>query len=266
MGLIFNGLQKQLYWCHNARLYSISPQKISTYKTTPTYTPYRQLLSYNQIRQIAVQPDTFHPISTSNKTKVQQIIWCLLYYARALDNTMLIALNTIAQSQSNPTQHTAKLCYQLPDYCATYPNVGLKYHKNNMILHIHSDASYLVAPYTKSRISWYFFLSSDPTKPTTQDAPIRFECKTLHRVVTSSGEWETAAVFHNVQIAIHIRYMLQQLGHLQPPTPIILDNGTTEIFKKNNIKQKRSESWDMKYYWLCDKKIQRKFDFIWKKS
>ena len=55
--------------------------------------------------QIAVQPDTSPPLSAPNRTTVQQIIGCLLYYARALDNTMLVALNTISQSQSNPTQH-----------------------------------------------------------------------------------------------------------------------------------------------------------------
>ena len=81
--------------------------------TTPIYTPYKPLCSYNQIRQIAVHPDTSPSLSTPNKTKIQQIIGCLLYYARALDNTMLVALNTIAQSQSNPTQHTAKLYHHL---------------------------------------------------------------------------------------------------------------------------------------------------------
>ena len=145
---------------------------------------------------------------------------------------MLDALNTIAQSQRNPTQYIAKLCHQLLDYSATYPNVGLRYHKNDMILHIHSDASYLIAPYAKRRINRYIFLSSNASKPTTHNAPFHIECKTLHHVVTSSDECETAAVFHNAQTAIHIRYMLQQLGHSQQPTPIIL---TTENFIKNNI-------------------------------
>ena len=60
--------------------------------------------------------------------------------------------------------------------------------------------------------------------------------------------------------------MLQQLGHSQPPTPIIRDNSTTENLIKNNITQRRSKSWDMKYYWLQDKHIQSNFDFIWEKS
>ena len=104
-----------------------------------------------------MQPDTSPPLSPPNKTKVQQIVKCLLYYVRALDNTILVALNTIAQSQSNPTQHTAKLRYHLLNCCATYHNVGLRYHKDDTVLHIHSDTSYLIAPYTKSRIIGYFF-------------------------------------------------------------------------------------------------------------
>ena len=75
-----------------------------------------------------------------------------------------------------------------------------------------------------------------------QTAPIYIEYKTLCHVVTSLAKCETAAVFHNAQTAIHIRYILQQLGHSQPPTPIILDKSTSENFIKNNITQKRSES------------------------
>ena len=52
-----------------------------------------------------MQPDTSPPLSAPNKTKAQQIIGYLLYYARAIDITMLVALNTIAQlkKQSNST-------------------------------------------------------------------------------------------------------------------------------------------------------------------
>ena len=76
-----------------------------------------------------------------------------------------------------------------------------------MIFHIHSDD---------------FFLLSNTTKPTTHNAPIHIECKTLCQVVTSSAECGTSTVFHNAQTAIHTRYMLQQLGHSQPPTQLFL--------------------------------------------
>ena len=85
-----------------------------------------------------------------------------------------------------------------------------------MVLNIHSDASYLVAPYAKSRISGYFFLSSSNTNTTKHDAPILVECKTLRHVVASSAECETAAAFHNAQTTIHITF-----------NPTELNSGTT---------------------------------------
>ena len=60
------------------------PSVLTTFqhtKTKPTCTPYKPLFSYNQIWQIAVQPDTSLPLYTPNKAKVQQIIGYLLHYA-----------------------------------------------------------------------------------------------------------------------------------------------------------------------------------------
>ena len=152
---------------------------------------------------------------------------------------MLVALNLIAQSQSNPTQHTAQLCYHLLDHCAMYPNVGLALTKmiwsltftlmyHTLLLHMQKGESVDI------------FFSHQILQKKTYYAPIHIECKTLRHVLTSSAECETGAIFHNTQTAIHTRYMLQQLGHSQPPTLIILDNSTTENFIKNNITQKRS--------------------------
>ena len=154
-----------------------------------------------------------------------------MYSTRVVDNSMLIALNTIAQTQSNHTLHTAKLCNDLLDYCSAYPNVG------DMMLQIYSDASYLVAPCAKSRVAGYFQLTSHSSTPS-HNAPIFIECKTLKHVVTSSAICETAAAFHNAQRPIPICHMQHKLGYPQPPTPITLDNCATTIFIKNYITQK----------------------------
>ena len=56
--------------------------------------------------------------------------------------------------------------------------------------------------------------------------------------------------------------MLQQLGHPQPPTSVILDNSNTDNFIKNNATQK-----DLNHgicdtiYWLRDLSIQKKSNF-----
>ena len=78
--------------------------------------------------------------------------------------------------------------------------------------------------------------------------------------MASAAEAEVAGIFHNAQTALSICTILSALGHPQPPTPIKTDNSTTSGFVHDNINQKRSKSWDMRYYWLRDKMAQELFD------
>ena len=135
-----------------------------------------------------------------------------------------------------------------------------------MILHIDSDASYLCAPKARSRVAGYFQLNSAQRNNPFINAAILIECKTLRHVVASSAEAETAGVFHNAQRAVPIRYLLTQLGHPQPATPIKCDNETTRNFIHKNITQKRSKSWDMRYNYLKDQQELNNFDTYWAKS
>ena len=213
-------------------------------------------------RQYAPPPDSSPPLDKTLKTRVQSIIGSLLYYARAIDCTLLPALNALSTQQATPTTNTLKLCHRLLDYSATYPNVTLRYHANDMVLQIHSDAAYLVAPKARSRIAGHFSLGSTTPSSPTPSGPILIECRTLRHVVASSAEAEIAGVFHNAQIAIPIRHILQSLGHPQPPTTIITDNTTAASFTTDNITQKRSKSWDMHFCWLRDKEKSKHFNII----
>ena len=67
-------------------------------------------------------------------TRVQQIVGTLIFYARAIDNTMLVALNSIAAEQSNVTAEIAEACNCLLDYASTYPNHSIRYHASEMYL------------------------------------------------------------------------------------------------------------------------------------
>ena len=187
---------------------------------------------------------------------MQSIIGSLLYYARALDYTILPALNTISSQQASPTDTTLHHCHTLLDYVASHPNTILRFYASDMILAIDSDAAYLVAPQARSRVAGYFQLNS---LPDSVNGALLVECKTLRHVVASSVETETADIFHNAQVAVPLRYMLEQLGHPQPPTKIKTDNATASGFVHANITQKRSKSWDMRYHWLRDKSQQSQF-------
>jgi hypothetical protein len=64
-----------------------------------------------------------------------------------------MTLSTIAREQfSNLSVN------QMLDYCATHPNTTIHFRASDMILNIHSDASYLNAPQSHSRVSGHFFL------------------------------------------------------------------------------------------------------------
>ena len=69
-----------------------------------------------------------------------------MYYARAVDPTMLVSLNTIAAQKPKTTQETAKKVVQLLNYAATHPEAITRYHASGIKLHMHSDASYISAP------------------------------------------------------------------------------------------------------------------------
>ena len=110
------------------------------------------------------------------------------------------------------------------DYVHTYPDTYIRYYASDMILHIDSDVAYLVDPKARSRVAGYFHLSDSPTKTKTpkMNGAIHVECKTLRRVVSSAAETETAGVYHNAQVVLPIKIVLQALNHTQPPTPIKL--------------------------------------------
>ena len=113
-----------------------------------------------------------------------------------------------------------------------------------MVLHVDSDAAYLVLPNTKSRVTRYFYLSDHPDcdiSPILNGA-ILVECKGIKHIISLLAEAETAGLFHNAQIALPIRYILDAIGYKQPATPIKTDNSMALGFVYNNIHQKRSKA------------------------
>jgi hypothetical protein len=52
-------------------------------------------------------------------------------------------LNDMAMEQTKATEKTQAATNQMLDYVATHPDATTRYHASDMILCIHSDASYL---------------------------------------------------------------------------------------------------------------------------
>ena len=141
------------------------------------------------------------------------MIGTFLYYARALDSTMLTALNDIGIQQAHPTVKVKDKLQTLMDYANTYPNVFLRFYASDMQLHVDTDAAYLVLPKAKSRIAGYYRLLNKDTTKYDKNGAIMIEYRTIRNVVTSTAEAETHGVFYNAKQTIPLRYVLEQLGH-----------------------------------------------------
>ena len=74
---------------------------------------------------------------------IQDVVGTLLYYARAVDPTLLSTLSQITSRQSTATEEVATMIKQLLKYVATHSNAGIRYIASDMILNLHSDASFL---------------------------------------------------------------------------------------------------------------------------
>jgi hypothetical protein len=53
------------------------------------------------------------------------------------------------------------------------------------------------------------------------------------------------------------------MKHPQPPTPVQVDNSTTHGFANKQIKQQKSKSMDMQFYWVQDRVSQKQFKAYW---
>ena len=200
-------------------------------------------------------------LDKKDKKFIQQVVGSLLYYARAVDMTILHALSEIASQQAKPTQRTMERVEQLLDYMHTHPNAKIRFRASDMILNIHSDASYLTAANARSRAGGFFFLGSLPKDgdPIKLNGNIMITCAILKLVAASAAEAELGALFLNAQEAKVVRLILEEMGHKQPPTPIHVDNTTAVGIVNSTIKRQRSRAMEMRYFWLLDQEVQKRF-------
>ena len=102
--------------------------------------------TYGAHVQYALDNDSSPLLPSKTINLVQQIVGTLLYYSIAVNPTMLTALGSITAQQAKVTEKTYDNTLWLLNYAATHPNSKIRYTASDMILHIHSDASYLSEP------------------------------------------------------------------------------------------------------------------------
>lgn len=226
------------------------------YYAPSRYTP----PSYGQKVQFAKVDETA-PLTGEKINFIQRVVGKLLYYARAVDPTMLHALNDISISAAKGTEATLEATIHLLNYAASNPDAEIIYRASDMILRVDSDAAYLVAPQARSRAGGYQYLSNK--EGTLFNGPVLVLAKVIKNVMTSAAEAEVGALFMNAQEAAGLRNCLEAMGYPQPATPMKTDNSTACGIMNNTMKQKRSKAMDVRFYWLRDRAAQGQFYIYW---
>ena len=114
--------------------------------------------TYGSRQQYAANDNTPF-LDLKDAAVVREVVGTLLYYARAVDLTMLPALGTIASQQAQPTEYTMQAVVQLLNYAASNPDAVIRYYASDMQLYVKSDASYLSETHARSRVAGYHYAS-----------------------------------------------------------------------------------------------------------
>jgi hypothetical protein len=236
----------------------------------PEHSPHPwQRPNYGAKTQFTTPPDESPALDAADKTRILEVLGTLLFYARAIDSTLLTAIGELATEQSQATKTTMDKLSQLLNYCAAHPDASVRYTASDMILAVESDASYLSVAKGRSRAAGYFFLTDKTASATGQYKPngaVHVLCHIMREVLSSAAEAELGALFHNGKEACPLRIALEEMGHPQPATPMATDNSTASGIATDTVKQKRSKAIDMRFYWIRDRVRQGQFHIFWNKG
>ena len=144
-----------LKWNYDARTFDISmpgyiKKQLLKYKhimRRSQHRPYSPVpKKYGADAQSPLPTDKTRKLTDAKIKPVQKNVGSILYYARAVDLTVLMALGTIASKQTKGTEKTLEKAYQELDYLSSHPNATVRFRASDMVMNIHLDASYLSEP------------------------------------------------------------------------------------------------------------------------
>ena len=174
----------------------------------------------------------------------------MLYYARAIDCTMLCAVNRLASRQAEPTQELLRDTYHLLYYAQTWPDAQITFKPSKMQLRINSDASYNSVTKARSRAGAYYDLTnkSEDNFNETVNGNILVTSKLIDCVVASAAEAEYAACFMAGQEALRIKLTLEDMGYPKNQIPIYTDNQCGAGIANMTVNLKNAKTMDMRFH------------------
>ena len=148
--------------------------------------------------------DTSPPLDEAGIKRIQAIVGAVLFYGSAVNNKLLVTLNSIGTQQAAETESTNEAVNQMLDYLATYQNYGIVYRASDMILAAHSDTGFHNEYKGHSRSGAHIFIFEDDPIPR-WNVPILSIAQVIKFVMTSAVEAEFAALYITAQKLLFTR-------------------------------------------------------------
>ena len=229
----------------------------------PQHSPHQHRpIVYGAKTQPALEQDTSPKLDSAGITRVQRIVGALLYYARAVDNKLLVSLSAIGSQQAAATTNTNIAIAHLLDYVASHPADGLVFRASGMQLAGHSDAGFHNESRGRSRNGAHIFLSEDDDRPRWNGAVLTL-AGIMKTVYTSAAEAELAALFETARAMVPLRQALTEMRWPQKRSSLQTDNSTASGVVNNTIVPRRLKAMELRLHWLRCREAQGQFRIYW---
>ena len=213
-----------------------------------------------------IAPDDDTPsLDAKGKKRIEKIVGSSLHHARAVDNALSKALNSVSRKQSAPAELTEEWSNRILDYVATHPDAEVLHKASDMILKVHSDASHLNEDQAISSHGGFFFLGwkQPDNHPLRLNGCILAAVGLLKLVAASAAESKIGGLFCDAQDVTMMRLTLTEMGWPHPPTDACVDNSTACGAAKSTTKKQRSRAMNVRHFWTADQVNERNIRVLW---
>jgi hypothetical protein len=209
--------------------------------------------------------DTTTALSPNETSRIRQIIGVALFYARAVDPLLLLAINKIATCMAAPTRDTMRATERLMAYMATHPDGSVNFRPSDMQLHAHTDASFCSEREARSRAAAVHWIGNKADEKL-HNAVIEVTTKIITTVCASTAEAEYVAVYSGMQTAESLRNALHDLGYAQGATVVTVDNMCAKGIAHKTVTMKRTKAILLRYHWVRERVELGHFKIVWAPS
>ncbi len=254
-------------WLPHARLHQQSPHKVPTPQTGLSLTCFLQS-GTNPISCKSSEDGCWHHTTTYPKRNQMHssrpwnlAVLCASGWSNTARCTQRHCITTSQwhKGSGGCMSTTPQLRYHSPKCCICYKAC-------NMVLLVHTDASFLSEPGGKSRASGHLYLSNCNNKDFNNGTILTLSTIIKHDM-SSASKASLTALYYQCKLDAPLWTTLKELGYFQPtPTPVTTNNITAQGLIMGTMTPKASKSMDQCFHWLKCWNTQRQFQYLWHKG